>query len=482
MAILIVATFLLATRTVIAQPADAGSAGDSWTTRAPMLVARGGLGVAVVDGKIYAIGGSTVGTNLGSYRDGGVVAVNEVYDPTTNTWNTKTPMPTPRAYFATAVYQNKIYCIGGFTKVNTTNGGYLQQATNVNEVYDPATDTWSTKSPMPTARAYLQANAVDGKIYLLGGRDNAALNEAYDPVNDSWTTKSAIPSTDYFYGSAVIGNTIYAFVGTENRTAGFKSKTDIYDTLTDSWSSRASVSIGWGSKVAATNGVLAPRRIFVMSGWAEMATHPDGTGSQPYMGDPAKGNQIYDPENDVWATGKNKPTNVVDYTLAVVNDKLYAIGGIVSFYPITFGWSLNNDTPSAVNEEYTPAGYGTPDIAYTLEITPPKISITSPINQTYNQTSVTLSYTADKPLKLTSYSLDGNENISFTGDANVTKLSVGLHNITVYTQDTYGNVAASQTIDFTIAEPFPVMQVIAVLVVVVLVGVGLLIYLRKIRR
>lgn len=59
MAMLIVATFLLATCTVIAQPVAAGSAGDSWTTRAPMQVARGSLGVAVVNGKIYAMGGLT---------------------------------------------------------------------------------------------------------------------------------------------------------------------------------------------------------------------------------------------------------------------------------------------------------------------------------------------------------------------------------------------------------------------------------------
>ena len=470
--VLLVASFLAGAKTASGDSV----AGNSWTARAPMHIARGGLGVAVVDGKIYAIGGSTVSTLLSSYTGGGVVATNEAYASSTNTWTIKTPMPTPRAYFATAVYQNKIYCIGGFTRVNSTSG-YLEQVTNVNEVYDPATDTWATKSPMPTARSYLQANAVDGKIYLLGGRDNAALNEVYDPVNDSWTTKSAIPDTDYFYGSADIGDKIYAFVGSKNSSVGWKIQ--IYDTSTDNWSSRESVSIGWGSTVAATTGVMAPRRIYVMNGWSEMS---DGIGSQPYRGDPAKGNQIYDPKNDTWTTGTNKPKNREDFAIAVVNDKLYAIGGIFRFYPITFGWSLNNDTPSAVNEEYTPAGYGRPDPLYVLEVTPPKISITSPLNQTYNQTSVTLSFTIDKPFNLTSYSLDGKENVTITGNVSLAGLSNGMHTLAVYANDTFGNMGESETVSFTIAvpEPFPVVPVAAASVAVVaVVGAVLLIYFKK---
>jgi hypothetical protein len=49
---------------------------DSWVSRAPMQVARSGLGVAVVNGKIYAIGGA---------GNGGFCATNEEYDPATNT-------------------------------------------------------------------------------------------------------------------------------------------------------------------------------------------------------------------------------------------------------------------------------------------------------------------------------------------------------------------------------------------------------------
>jgi hypothetical protein len=90
------------------------AAEDSWTTLEPMPTARAGLGVAVVDGEIYAIGGF-VGTNT-------VLGTNEMYDPETDTWTTKTSMPTPRAYFAIAVYQHKIYVIGGLCSLLVNTG------------------------------------------------------------------------------------------------------------------------------------------------------------------------------------------------------------------------------------------------------------------------------------------------------------------------------------------------------------------------
>jgi N-acetylneuraminic acid mutarotase len=55
--------------------------------------------VGVVDNKIYVLGGYD--------EEWKVLRVNEVYDPATNTWTTKAPIPTSRADFAIAVYQNK---------------------------------------------------------------------------------------------------------------------------------------------------------------------------------------------------------------------------------------------------------------------------------------------------------------------------------------------------------------------------------------
>ena len=120
--------FLAASCVIIVKPAfsSTDAAENTWVTKAPMRVARDSLGVAVVNGKIYAVGGY------------GGTSTNEEYDPVTNTWSTKAPMPTPRSTFAIATYQNIIYCIGGLLTNNTKTG--------MNEAYDPATNTWQTEA------------------------------------------------------------------------------------------------------------------------------------------------------------------------------------------------------------------------------------------------------------------------------------------------------------------------------------------------
>ena len=193
---------------------------NSWVSKASMPTARAFFGVAVVDGKIYAIGGAGV--------------VNEAYDPKTNTWTTKKPMPNPRTSFAIATYKNKIYCIGGYA--NGTNTG-----TATNEVYDPQTDTWDTKAPMPTVRSQLRANAVNGKIYAIGGiRDGGEilnLNEVYDPATNTWSAKEPIQYGVYSHSSVVIDNKIYVISGHSDfpDPSLLGPSNQIYDTEKDAW-------------------------------------------------------------------------------------------------------------------------------------------------------------------------------------------------------------------------------------------------------
>ncbi len=75
--------------------------------------------------------------------NGAYLTTNEAYDPATNTWTTKAPMPTARDGLAAAVVNNKVYVIRGIKWVHNLS---------INEEYDPATNTWTTKAPMPTAR------------------------------------------------------------------------------------------------------------------------------------------------------------------------------------------------------------------------------------------------------------------------------------------------------------------------------------------
>jgi parallel beta-helix repeat protein len=124
-----------------------------------------------------------------------------------------------------------------------------------------------------------------------------------------------------------------------------------------------------------------------------------------------------------------------------------------------------------------------------LQATPPRISLGSPLNQTYYDSSVSLNFSVSvlSPIKIVSwmgYSLDGQQNVTITGNITLTGLSSGLHSVTVYANDTYGNMGASETVAFTVSEPFPVMAVAFVsgVLVALVVGAGIVLYYKRRRR
>jgi hypothetical protein len=86
------------------------------------------------------------------------------------------------------------------------------------------------------------------------------------------------------------------------------------------------------------------------------------------------------------------------------------------------------------------------------------ISFLSPQNQTYSATDIVLNFTVPKSARLVRFSLDGQANVTITGNTTLTALTYGFHNITLYIDDPFGNTRPSETIYFTIAkepEPFP---------------------------
>jgi N-acetylneuraminic acid mutarotase len=149
----------------------AKAAEDSWTTLESMSTARHWLGVAVVDGKIYAMGG---------YVNGRFSNLNEMYDPKTNTWVTKTPLPKPRSGFGIAVYQNKIFIFGGSGYIYGSVPGFIETT----DVYDLETDTWTNGATMLTSRYSLGVAVVNDELYTIGGYNgdtDLAVNEKYTP-------------------------------------------------------------------------------------------------------------------------------------------------------------------------------------------------------------------------------------------------------------------------------------------------------------
>ena len=436
--VIFTSTFLAASSATIVNGAQVVSH-DSWVAKANLHDARSGLGTAVANGKIYAIGGA------GSQ---GFQKTNEEYDVATNTWTIKTPMPTPRSAFGIAVCQNRIYCIGGYVP-----GG----PTSVNEVYDPTADTWENKISIPTASLNIQANVVNDKIYIIGGNPNATLNQVYDPANDSWTTKTSVPTGVSSYASAVADGKIYVF------TTGL---TQIYDVSNDSWSlGTPAPSSVITAAAGATTGLYAPERIYVFGSNAPEVYWQLFTEGFII--------QSYDPKTDTWTNGTMQ-SGRYSVGVGVIDDLLYIVGGYTTAFR-TDKFDLNPIiTFSSLSQQYTPIGYGN---------VPAKISIISPSENTnYNSSNVTFSFKTDKPLSWQGYSLDDREIITIADNTTLTNIPHGQHNLTFYGTDSFGNNATSQTVTFRISEPrnpAPAFIVIGSSVTAALVCVGALFYLKK---
>ena len=133
-------------------------------------------------------------------------------------------------------------------------------------------------------------------------------------------------------------------------------------------------------------------------------------------------------------------------------------------------------------------------VYFTVDTTSPRISIRAPLDRTYNATDVPLNFIVREPVSWMGYSLDGQANVTITGNTTLSELSYGSHNLTVYANDIAGNTGYSKTIYFSIAqkkgpkqpepeqsEPFPTW-IAATIVVIAIVGAALLVYFGKIRK
>jgi N-acetylneuraminic acid mutarotase len=168
---------------------------NAWTTRAPMLIARGGHAVATVAGRVHVVGGS----------DGDVMAAHEAYDPAGDRWTRLGDMPTARDHLAATAFQGRLWAIGGRSSF------FGDQYAHV-EIYDPATNAWSTGAPLPEGRGGLAAIALSDRIFVLGGESPLRIfgsNEMYEVLGDRWIGKDPMPTPRHGIGAALLAGKIW---------------------------------------------------------------------------------------------------------------------------------------------------------------------------------------------------------------------------------------------------------------------------------
>lgn len=281
-------------------PAYAGAPGF-WSAGAPMIDPRTGTGVegaaaSAIGGKVYVSHG---------FRGGDSLLLSS-YDIGTDSWThggAGLPDATVfRSEGAGAAVSGKHYSIGGRTGPDVAN-----------EEFDPVAGTWSSKAPMPTARATEHSVAVDsGKIYVIGGRTGAApgsggvlgTNEAYDVGTNTWTPLASLPTAVSDAAALSFGGKIYVFGGFDAASTQ-QDLVQIYDIATNSWSAGAVMP----TPRAELSGGMCGTQMHLMGGSGNIATH-----------------EVYDPINNSWSTDTSLPTGISETQGVSAGGKIYLIG------------------------------------------------------------------------------------------------------------------------------------------------------------
>ena len=253
-------------------------------------------------------------------------------------WALRARIPTVRQALAGAVVQNAtgqyiFYAIGG---VGGTDEGNL--ARDQVEAYNAATNTWSGRAPLPSARAWISASAIGGNIYVPGGADaSGALTRSlyvYSPSADAWTTKAEMPVASFFNNTDVIAGKLYVLTGSCEGCAALEQRLYRYDPTTDTWDRLAD------PVNSHSNGVMANIDGKLYAAWGQTSTV-----------------DMYDPATDSWTLKLTMPDEwygpVNDFgglfasASVNFNKKLYVIGGrnddnaekgTLAYDPVTNTW------------------------------------------------------------------------------------------------------------------------------------------------
>lgn len=298
------------------------NAAEKWQAVSELPTQRRGFATAVVDGKVYLIGGTPFQNRRGPY---GLSTV-EVYDPKTNSWEQVADMPTSRTNAEVAVVNGTIYVCGGYNGIDNRliNIKFL----DIVEAYDPQTDTWMRKQGMSVPRQDFGTGVVAGKIYSIGGYVHPLdiepeapwridLVEAYDPATDTWMKRAKIQRRRDGFGVGVVNNHIYTIGGRGWPQVGpggpFLKVIEAYNPKINRWE--------WKNEMPdlrlAFSTVVLNDAIYLIGGFIWQGRVPQ------YMATV----DTYTPETEEWNSIPPMPTPVLPFGAAVVNGNIYVFGG-----------------------------------------------------------------------------------------------------------------------------------------------------------
>ena len=180
-----------------------------------------GLALVADEGKLYRIGGFTAKNKEDEEQDLWSLDDVAAFDIKAGTWKTLPPLPEPRSSFDAAVLDHKIYVIGGWQLRGEEESIWHETAW----VLDLKSNklSWKSLPKPPFKKRALSVATAHGKIYAIGGmQSNAKITSGiaiYNPQNQKWSNGPDLIGTGMTgFGTSAFQNNGVLFVSTFDGT------------------------------------------------------------------------------------------------------------------------------------------------------------------------------------------------------------------------------------------------------------------------
>jgi N-acetylneuraminic acid mutarotase len=310
----------------------------SWFMASSMAYSRQHhAAVLLADGRVLVAGGQGGLGAMVSPTTNSLTSA-EIYDPSTNTWTTKSSMTYARnSLTATLLANGKVLVAGGIT----SSGVYLQTA----ELYNPTNDTWSSAGTMTggVGRAHHTATLLpNGKVLVVGGTKDGSASTAtaslYDPSTNSWAAAGVLAQGRFYHSDTLLANGKVLIAGGVNSGTTGIATAELYDPTANTFSAAGALP---AARQQHTDTLLSSGKVLI-------------TGGINSSGSVSKGTAIYDPVANSWVAGPSMTGSRIGHTAASLSDGTAVVFG-----------GVNGSTYLTTEETYDPTantwsvvGYG----------------------------------------------------------------------------------------------------------------------------
>ena len=295
----------------------------AWLTLAPLPQPATDLTGAVVNGRLFVLGGRD-----GARPSGAMF----MFDAATGQWSARKAMPVPVHHAAIVSYGDRIYVFGGFKRPES---GIGWQPVDLAWEYDPAGDSWKALKPLPAPRGGAAVAVANGQFYVIGGaapaanqtaiegkrrHDILARVDAYDLKTDQWTARAPLPTPRTDAAAAAMTGGIYVIGGRIGSAFANGSDVDVvevYDPAADRWSAPLARLPAPRSDATAT----VWRNLILVAG--DPPLHDTGEDAKTA----ARGLLGFDPGANRWSALPAPPLPRTGFAAGVIGDRFYVVGG-----------------------------------------------------------------------------------------------------------------------------------------------------------